>query len=162
MTTMYQCPSCGEGVAEGWRYCPYCRTVLIASTAKPPLRPEILPPPAEEEIRGDVGRVGIGLIVLGLLGAIGGVLIAMHGGVRSLRGVVGIIMGSLLTILIGTVIGLTSPRSSTRATAGALGGAGFTGVLGCGLSAIVIALIMPLLMILSLFIALLSICAGVH
>jgi len=83
--------------------------------------PTVLPAPAEREGRRDLGRVGAGLIVLGLLGFVG-VVLALGGGARlDLDGVLVVGGGAILVVVIGTVLAASGKREGNVAT-GLLGG----------------------------------------
>jgi hypothetical protein len=68
------CPACGRRVEPGWRVCPTCeaplgRTPVALRTAD-----------ADDEAVGDTKGVGLILVVLGLLGAVGVIFFLCGGG----------------------------------------------------------------------------------
>ncbi len=68
------CPACGGRVEPGWRVCPHCeaplgRTPVSVRTAD-----------ADDEAVGDTKSVGLILVVLGLLGAVGVIFFLCGGG----------------------------------------------------------------------------------
>lgn len=59
------CPECGKALEPTWRFCPYCKADSTAS------RPQRQPTAqADADVRFDTGLLGIGLVVLGMLGAV--------------------------------------------------------------------------------------------
>lgn len=64
-TAAASCPDCGKTLEPTWRFCPYCKS--SASSARQPSKSSR---PADADVRMDTGLIGVGLVVLGMLGAI--------------------------------------------------------------------------------------------
>lgn len=64
-TTGVSCPDCGKALEPTWRFCPYCN-----SSALPVRGPSRSTKAADADVRIDTGLIGVGLVTLGLLGAI--------------------------------------------------------------------------------------------
>jgi hypothetical protein len=121
-----RCPGCGRAVDRGWRLCPFCAEPLGRAAA--PRRPAGV----DEEVQGDSKGVGLGLIALGMLGAVGMVLFLCGGGLGHLPGgqvrqAVGItfVAGILFLGLVvaGMTVSATGRRAAGRIAAIALGAA---------------------------------------
>ncbi len=96
---MNECPRCSQPVNAGFQFCPYCAAALMAV---PPGLPEVLP--TEREGRRDLGRVGVGLIVLGLLGFVGVILTLGNGTRFDPAGILVIGGGTILMVIAGTAM----------------------------------------------------------
>lgn len=112
----YSCPRCSEPVQPGFRLCPYCGARLADAPAD---LPTVLPAAAERQGRRDLGRVGTGLIVLGLLGFVGVILALTHGAGLNPESVLVIGGGTIVMVIAGSAM-----------AAGRRGGTVATGVLG--------------------------------
>jgi hypothetical protein len=112
---MTECPRCSQPVNAGFGFCPYCSAPLGAA---PPDLPEVLP--AEREGRRDLGRVGVGLIVLGMLGFVGVILFIGSGTRFDPQGMLIVGGGAILMVVAGSAI--AASRRGGSAAAGLLGG----------------------------------------
>ena len=159
MSSFVTCPICGRDVESIWQFCPFCNASLgeIAGGKTPGGVPG--ESSAEADVQGDLGWIGIGLILLGVLGALGAIQSAFSGGLKSADSFGGILILCLLAVVIGIAVGLSSKRPGTRAATGALGAASATGMVGCGAIVLMI-LATPMLGGLALLIALAAVCGG--
>jgi len=130
MTSDTRCPSCNRSVSADFRYCPYCQAALRHGA---PDVPEVTLAPVERRGHRDLGRVGWGLVILGLFGILGSVL-SLSGG----RGGPGelfpaILGGALLLVLAGFVIaGVARGGVSGVASGLAMGCGSVAAVIGIG------------------------------
>ncbi|MBL8798567.1 MAG: zinc ribbon domain-containing protein [Planctomycetia bacterium] len=145
------CPGCGKALEPTWRFCPYCNS-STAPTRSTPRRP------ADADVRLDTGLIGVGLVILGLLGAAAiffGTFTSVQGPKSSRKatdiaeiGMVG--LGAELVLLLAVVIGIVL-TSTSRNLGFKIGGA-IAGTLT------IVALVMVLLC--SGFILLFATCFG--
>jgi hypothetical protein len=135
-----RCPQCSEPVQAGFRVCPYCAAPLAAG---PPSLPVVVP--AERDGRRDLGRVGVGLIVLGLLGFVGVILTIGNGTRFDPEGILVIGGGTILMVVAGTAM-----------AAGKRGGVA-TGILG-GCASALMAMVLGGVLVLAMILYAVSDC----
>ncbi len=159
MPSFVMCPTCGKHVESIWQFCPFCNASLGEIAGEKTFVGVPGKSSAEADVQGDLGWIGIGQILLGVLGALGAIQSVLSGGLKSLDSFGGILMLCLLAVVIGIAVGLGSRRPGTRTATGALGAASAAGIVGCGTMAL---MVLATLMVgaLALVIALAAMCGG--
>ena len=105
------CPSCGRRVEAGWRVCPSCETPL----GRPAV--SVRTADADDEAVGDTKGVGLILVVLGLLGAVG-VIFFLCGGANQWTKHAAAVSFFVTFVLLGLVVAGMSISATGRRVAG--------------------------------------------
>lgn len=108
------CPACGRAVERGWRVCPNCEAAL----GRPPASGRTAD--ADDEAVGDTKSVGLILVVLGLLGAVGVIFFLCGGGADKLTDAkhAAAIAFFVTFVLLGVVVAGMSISAAGRQVAG--------------------------------------------
>jgi Double zinc ribbon len=108
------CPACGRRVEPGWRVCPNCEAPLGRSPVS------VRRADADDEAVGDTKGVGLILVVLGLLGAVGVIFFLCGGGANRLTDAKHAAAVSFFVtfVLLGLVVAGMSISATGRQVAG--------------------------------------------
>jgi hypothetical protein len=131
------CPGCGERIQRSWRFCPLCEEPLRGALVRR------RPLSVDRQARSDLGMVGAGLVLLGLLGAMGIILFMCSGGATGDKGreqaigTLGMVFSGVLFVLVivGMVLAVQGRNPGSGITSSITGAFAILGlVLAFGVS----------------------------